>query len=119
MLIISISLIILVKNENLADWKRTDDRQFKYCIELVNLFQKNSSARLYLKNLQSADELYISLDLPVRDIGGLMPDKYFSHLEPTADSNIYKLVTTNESPFPKIEFEIHIKEKTAIGISSK
>lgn len=120
LLLISIPLIL---NVNTSGWltknikqdlkQITIDGKYEYCMQLVNLFQKNSYARLYLKDTGSEKGIYILLDIPTREIGGLSLDKFFSRLEPTPDSNIYKLITTNESPFPEIQYHLYIREQEA------
>jgi len=51
--------------------RRTDDGLFEYRIELVNLFQRNATARLFVRDLTTDEEMYIPLDVPARDVGGL------------------------------------------------
>ncbi|RAP24774.1 hypothetical protein C2W64_02781 [Brevibacillus laterosporus] len=118
--------LILFLNVNTNGWltenvrsdlqQRTTDNRYEYCIELVNIFQKNSSARLYLKNIQTSEEIRIPLNLPTNEIQGLSTKKYFIYLGTTANTNIYKLVTTKQSPFPNFEFEINIQDRTAIEL---
>lgn len=99
--------------------QQTSDKQFEYCIELINLFQKNSTARLYLKNTKTLEEMRIPLDIPIKEIKGITWNNinYFVKLEPTTDPNIYILHTTTEFPFPNERFEINIKERTAIKLN--
>jgi len=64
----------LYKNVNISGWfienvetdskQITSDHQYEYCIELVNTFQSNSSIRLYLKDMQSNEEIRMKLKLP-------------------------------------------------------
>ncbi|WP_188067200.1 hypothetical protein [Brevibacillus brevis] len=49
----------------------TSDHRFEYCIELINLFQKNSTARLYLKNINTLEEVRIPLELPTKEVVGI------------------------------------------------
>ena len=94
----------LYKNVNISGWliedvdtdskQITTDNQYEYCIELVNTFQRNSSVRLYLKNMQNNEEIRIKLD----------------------QTGIYLLQTQAGSPFPKSTFEINIAERKAIRL---
>ncbi|WP_246005890.1 hypothetical protein [Brevibacillus gelatini] len=62
----------------------TSDHRYEYCLELINLFQKNSSARLYIKNIETLEEIRIQLELPTKEITGVTWDdvNYFVKLEP-------------------------------------
>ncbi len=51
--------------------KVTVDEKYEYRIDLINLFQKNSRARLYLKDSSSGKETYIPIDIQTRKIVGL------------------------------------------------
>ncbi|WP_064200873.1 hypothetical protein [Brevibacillus brevis] len=101
--------------------QQTPDGRFEYCMELINLFQKNSSARLYLKNTQTLEEIRIHLEFPTKEITGVSwgDVNYFVKLEPTTNSNIYILNTTEEFPFPNEKYEINILEKTAVKINNQ
>lgn len=96
----------------------TSDHRYEYCLELINLFQKNSSARLYVKNIETLEEIRIQLELPTKEITGVTWDdiNYFVKLEPTTNENIYLLHTTKESPFPDEKYEINIQKKKAVKI---
>ncbi|MED1782885.1 hypothetical protein P4V43_13770 [Brevibacillus fortis] len=134
-LIIVISLLLLTphlyKNVETSGWltekirtdsiQQTPDGRFEYCMELINLFQKNSSARLYLKNTETLEEIRIHLEFPTKEITGVSwgDVNYFVKLEPTTNSNIYILNTTEEFPFPNEKYEINILEKTAVKINNQ
>ncbi|WP_409177280.1 hypothetical protein [Brevibacillus fortis] len=98
--------------------QQTSDHQFEYCIELINLFQKNSTARLYLKNNNTLEEVRIPLELPTKEVVGITWSSvnYFIKLEPTADSNIYLLTTTEDLPLATEKYEINVQEGTAVRI---
>lgn len=52
--------------------KITSDGKYEYRVNLINLFQKNSHARLYLKDVHSGEEIYISTGIQTRKIVGLV-----------------------------------------------
>lgn len=128
LLVIMISLSVpLYKNVNTSGWltentkidtmQVTADNQYEYYTELVNTFQRNSSIRLYLKNLHSNEEVRIKLDLP--KVSGILwnsKENYFTTLQPTAHEGKYILKTQKLSPFPEAIFEIDIKEGKAIRL---
>lgn len=95
--------------------KLTTDGKYEYRIDLINLFQKDSHARLYLKEMSSGEELYIPIDIQTSNIEGLGVKK-FNHwilLEPTDDSSLYILSTTDELGIPIEKFSIDIHTKTS------
>lgn len=98
--------------------QQTSDHRFEYCIELINLFQKNSTSRLYLKNINTLEEVRIPLELPTKEVVGITWSSvnYFIKLEPTADSNIYLLTTTEDLPLATEKYEINVQEGTAVRI---
>jgi len=49
----------------------TDDGLYEYRFELVNAFQRNASARLFVRDLETQEEMYISLPISMRGIHGL------------------------------------------------
>jgi len=48
----------------------TDDGLFQYRFELVNPFQRNATARLFIRDLETEEEMLIYLDVFARDIHG-------------------------------------------------
>ncbi|MDH6348696.1 MULTISPECIES: hypothetical protein [unclassified Brevibacillus] len=118
----------LYKNVETSGWltekletdsiQQTSDQRYMYCLELINLFQQNGSARLYLKNANTREELRIAVDLSLTKIQGISWGEVprFIKLEPTNDANIYILHTTESFPIPNEKFEIHIQEKTSVKI---
>ncbi|WP_339279771.1 hypothetical protein NYE40_08295 [Paenibacillus sp. FSL W8-1187] len=98
-----------------ADTKQiTADNQYEYDVELVNIFQRNSSVRLRLKSLHSHEEQRIKLELP-RVNGLIMNSKenFFTTLQPTDDPNLYILKTLPLSPFPEVKFKVDVKNGKA------
>ncbi|MCU6711248.1 hypothetical protein M6D81_21380 [Paenibacillus sp. J5C_2022] len=80
----------------------TTDNMYEYQIELINLFQKNSYARLYLRSTSTDEEIRIPLDLPVKDIVVLFVEKNnnWIKLEKTSEEDIYIVLTTSQFSFP-------------------
>ncbi|WP_037285321.1 hypothetical protein [Saccharibacillus sacchari] len=90
--------------------KTTSDDNYQYGIEIINIFQRNSYSRLFIKNIESGEEKRIEIDLPVDRIGALvLDDVNWAYLEPTDTVNIYHLSTTDELPFPIEHFEINLE----------
>lgn len=117
----------LYKNVNISGWlienvetdskQITSDHKYEYCIELVNTFQSNSSIRLYLKDMQSNEEIRIKLKLPkVKGVLWKPVENYFTILQPANQTGIYILQTQTGAPFPKSTFEINIEERKAIRL---
>lgn len=90
--------------------KVTADNKYEYRIDLINLFQKNSHARLYLKDSGSGTETYIPIDIQTRKIVGLGVKKvnHWVMLEPTDTASEYILYTTKDLGIPEEKFEIDI-----------
>lgn len=93
--------------------KQTEDKKYEYKIELVNMFQKNSYARLYMRGMETNDIKYISLDINTRDIGGFSMDEIiiWGNLVPTEVNDIYLLYTTESFPFAKNQYLIDVNMK--------
>ncbi|OWR31430.1 hypothetical protein CDO73_06780 [Saccharibacillus sp. O23] len=93
----------------------TADNKFEYRIDLINLFQRNSSAMLYLKDIGTGEERYIPVDIQTSEIVGLGV-KRFNHwimLEPTNTKAQYILYTTKELGIPEERFRIEILSGTS------
>jgi len=90
--------------------KVTVDKKYEYRIDLINLFQRNSHARLYLKDLGSGNETYIPVDIQTSKIVGLGVKKVnnWVMLESTDIVTQYILYTTKELGIPEEKFKIDI-----------
>lgn len=95
--------------------KTTDDSKYEYKIELVNMFQRNSYARLYMKNVKTEEISYISLDINTRDIGGfsMRQEVHWGELKYTEVEGQYLLYITEEFPFPMDRFFIDMNKNTS------
>lgn len=116
-ILISVTLIQSVSTHGWANEKIesdsvkvTADNKYEYRIDLINLFQKNSHARLYLKHSGSGTEAYIPIDIQTRKIVGLGVKKvnHWVMLEPTDTASEYILYTTKDLGIPEEKFEIDI-----------
>lgn len=135
--IVAVSIIILgmlslsptlFKNVNTSGWLEenvttdslqiTTDNTYEYQIELINLFQKNSYARLYLKSTSTDEEIRIPLDIPVKEIVVLFVEKNYHliMLEATTEADIYILHTTSKFPFPEEKYKIDVKKGEAVKV---
>lgn len=95
----------------------TTDGKYEYSIEIINLFQKNSRERLYLKNPATGQVVYISIEINDNEIGGLRnrseKDWKWAILSPTGIPDQYELITTDLLPVTKKRLLIDISSKTA------
>jgi len=128
-LVVSILLsVALIQSVNTYGWaeeriysdtlKITPDQKYDYRIDIINAFQKNCYAQLYLKDVDSGKELYIPVDIQTRKIVGLVVGKvnHWVMLEPTDNSfQRYILYTTRELGIPEEKFKID----TIAGTSSR
>ena len=124
-----------IRNSNVNGWlieyveedysQTTSDGKYEYRLELVNLFQRNSYARLYAKNLATGEEITIPLNIKTPNIivimkgkGSVYPEpetpSVWSVLTPTDTEFVYVLTTTEMLDRDEIfVFEIDFKSKTA------
>jgi hypothetical protein len=126
-LILSVLLsVALIQSVNTYGWakekvesdsvKVTADNKYEYRIDLINLFQKNSHARLYLKDVGSGSVIYIPVDIQTNKIVGLRVSKvnHWVGLEPTDIASQYILYTTKDlGRLPEEKFKIDILAGTS------
>lgn len=95
--------------------KTTTDGKYEYRIDLINLFQRNSNAQLYLRDVDSGKEKYVPVNIMTSKIVGLSVGKvnHWVFLEPTDEPSRYILSTTKELGIPEEKFEIDISFGTA------
>jgi hypothetical protein len=120
-MLISVALILSVNTHGWAKEKiRSDtlkisaDGKYEYRVDLINLFQKNSHARLYLKDISTGHEEYIPTDIQTRKIktlavGGV---NHWVKLEPMDNTSYYILSTTTELRIPEENFMINVSTGT-------
>lgn len=96
----------------------TADGKYEYQIELINLFQKNSSARLSVKDILTGEEATIPVDINTRKIKGVVADFLaWTEMTPTNKGNIYILTTTedlNETDIQVFEIDMETKKSRRI-----
>ncbi|WHX49760.1 hypothetical protein QNH46_03505 [Paenibacillus woosongensis] len=121
-ILLSAALIQSVNTHGWANEKiRSDalkisaDGKYEYRVDLINVFQRNGSARLYLKNVSTGEETYISTEIQVRKIKTLAIGEvnHWIKLEPTDNVSHYILITTKELGIPEEKFEIDIATRTS------
>ncbi len=133
--IVALSVIILCmlslsptlfKNVNKSGWllenvvtdtlQITADGQYEYQFELVNLFQKNSNARLYVKRISDGEEMRISLDMPLNKIKGLSEEKvnYWVVMDGTSEKDKYIMHTTSKFPLPDRKYKVDLEKREAV-----
>lgn len=96
----------------------TTDGYYEYSIEIINMFQRNSYARLYLKNVSTSEEKRIRLSLPIYEIHGIGVEQvnYWVKLEPTSEADTYILQTTEDFPLLGERFEVDVINGQAVKI---
>lgn len=116
----------LIYNVHVHGWARetvrsdslqiTADAKYEYHIDLINVFKRNSHARLYLKDLGSGEEKHIPVDIQTRNIV-VLGGKTINHwilLEPTDnETSLYTLYTTEELGIPEEKFDIDVAAGTS------
>ncbi|WP_405157722.1 hypothetical protein [Paenibacillus sp. FSL H8-0283] len=129
-LILSLILsAILIHGVNSSGWakeklesdspKITADGKYEYHIDLINLFQRNSKARLYLRNVSTGEEKFIPINIQTRKIKTLAVGKvnHWVLLEPTDIDSQYILYTTKDlGRLPEEKFKIDILAGTSSGV---
>jgi len=93
----------------------TADGKYEYNIELINVFQKNSYARVYLKNTTTAEEQRIRLASPVKNIRTYSTGRefYWITLESGSQTDKYILKTNKEYPLPEEIYEVDVNRGEA------
>ncbi|WP_110932675.1 hypothetical protein [Paenibacillus bouchesdurhonensis] len=96
----------------------TSDNAYEYNLEIINLFQRNSYARLHLKSTSTDEEIRIPLDIPVKEIVVLFEEKNYHliFLKATSEADVYILHPTSKLPFPNEKYKIDVKKKEAVKI---
>ncbi|WP_219834744.1 DUF4163 domain-containing protein [Paenibacillus sp. R14(2021)] len=108
----------LIENVQTDTLQKTADGRYEYNIELVNLFQRNSYARLYLKSVSMSAISRIRVDIPLNEIDGLSIGEvnHWIKLEPYLEEGKYLLYTTEDFPLPGERFEIDVKKGKAVRL---
>lgn len=119
----------LIQSVNIHGWakekirsdslKTTADSKYEYRIDLINLFQRNSNARLYLRDIGSGEEMYIPVDIQTHKIVVLRVGKvnHWILLEPTDEPSRYFLSTTGDLGIPEEKFQIDIRAGTSSRVN--
>lgn len=125
LVILALLSVVLIQSVSSHDWtkvkiksdslKITDDGNYEYRIDFINLFQRNSNARLYLREVGTGEEKYIPINIQTRKIEALRVSKvnHWIILEPTNEPSRYFLSTTKELRIPEEKFEIDIRAGTS------
>jgi len=97
----------------------TEDGQYEYFLEIINSSQSNSSARLFVRNIATGEEMKIPLDMKNKKITIYLAHTTnemlaWSHLVPSEISQSIYSLTTTEHLNKEIEtFEIDMETKTS------
>lgn len=97
--------------------KVTIDGKYEYRTELVNVFQKNAQERVYLRNTETSEERYLSIELineRIHGIGIPSDDGWaWTNIYPTGAPDQYELITTSNLPVTTRRFLIDISSNTS------
>ncbi|WP_019909811.1 hypothetical protein [Paenibacillus sp. HW567] len=96
----------------------TTDQKYEYRLDLINMFQKNSHARLYVRDAVSDEIKNIDVEISTRTIVVYTEKSYGTHwgyLEPTNEPDRYILNTTEDLGIPEEKFEVDIEK----GVSKR
>ncbi|MNC29594.1 hypothetical protein D3C75_778450 [compost metagenome] len=127
LVISTILSVVLIHGVNSSGWakekiesdslKITADGKYQYHIDLINLFQRNSHARLYLKDVSTGEEKFIPVNIQTRQIKTLAVGKvnHWIILESTDVPSRYILSTTEKLRISAEKFEINV----STGASSR
>ncbi|MHA6530794.1 hypothetical protein [Paenibacillus sp. BAC0078] len=120
--------ISLFQNTNTEGWltekitsddiKMTTDQKYEYRLDLINMFQKNSHARLYVRDVVSDEVKDIDVEISTRTIVVYTTKSSGTHwgfLKPTNEPDRYILNTTEDLGIPEEKFEVDI----AKGVSKR
>ncbi|MEX2460409.1 MAG: hypothetical protein WD469_03785 [Paenibacillaceae bacterium] len=113
--------VFLVQGVNTRGWlteeitsdslKITSDKKYEYRIDLINVFQKNSRGRLYVRNVSTGEEMNIAVDIHTDKIVVITTREEGMNwvlMEPTDSPDRYNLYTTKELRIPNEKFEIDV-----------
>ncbi len=118
--------ILWMKNANYEGWlfetvitdstQITPDEKYEYHLELVNLFQRNSSARVYLKDTKTNEEIRMKLNIETDKINGVVIDgvRHWIRIELLSDSRY--LLHTDLTSLPQETFDINIVERKSVKL---
>lgn len=101
------------------DAQITSDGKYEYRLELINLFQRNSYARLCVKDMFTGSGMIIPIDIRIREMNAIIisPDEitHWIQMKPSDIVEIYTLTTTEELGInrPVEKFEVDMKAKTS------
>lgn len=125
MILLTILSVYLIQSVSTQGWltekitsdslKITEDDKYEYRVDLINVFQKNSHARLYVKSAATGEEISIPVDIHTDKIVGLGIKKINNWviMKPSNESNRYSLYTTKELGIPEEIFEIDLLTGTS------
>ncbi|MFD2332524.1 hypothetical protein ACFSR7_24975 [Cohnella sp. GCM10020058] len=117
--------VLLLRNVHTEGWlsekvtsdsiKVTADGKYEYRLELINLFQRNSKARLYVRRVSDGEITTIPVDVQTDRIVvlGVKKVNNWAILENTDTLDHYDLVTTEELQRSEEKFEIDIVAGTS------
>ena len=82
--------------------KMTSDGNYEYRLELINWRQRNGRQQLYLRNVETGQDMYILVDIDIEELRGLAgggPNWAYALLLPTEVPDQYEMVTTENLPY--------------------
>ncbi|CAM4107896.1 hypothetical protein GCM10007362_34090 [Saccharibacillus endophyticus] len=95
-------------------FKITEDDRYVYQIEIVNRYQRNEHARLFVERRIGAQEKYIELDLSSAEMSGMLYSEYdWGELTLKQGKYIYLLSPSPERGNADWQFEVNMADWTA------
>lgn len=102
--------------------KTTSDGMYDYRLELINSYQKNSFARLYIHDNVKGHDIYIPVKLKVDEVQikwlGEGEKWSWSLLSRLKDENQFELHISRVSSLPSLIFHVDIKNKTSVLLTN-
>jgi hypothetical protein len=92
--------------------KLTSDGKYEYRIELINMWQKNSHERLFVRNVLTGEEKFIPVEINTDELKGISQGSHqnwaWAIMAPTDDLDHYELSTTENLRMTQKKFLIDV-----------
>ncbi|WP_270170240.1 hypothetical protein [Paenibacillus sp. SYP-B4298] len=95
----------------------TTDGLYNYRLELINMYQKNSSARVLIQDMRTKQDIYIPIEVEGEEVQRNWQEKgegwSWSSLSALTDNNLLELIVWRRAPLSPLKFHLDTKEKQA------
>jgi len=93
----------------------TTDGLYNYRLELINMYQKNSSARLLIQDMRTKQDIYIPIEVEGEEVQRNWQEKggnwSWSSLSALTDNNLLELIVWRRAPLSPLKFHLDTKGK--------